>query len=199
MQGLPKRRGMSAIRLLKGALGGLAALLVCLYPFWAWWGLERFGIFPVALVLAVVMALKAMVSRSPKNLGFAAIAVLRAALSALLDAEEPMLFYPVAVNLFLLWLFGSSLSATPIVEKFARLRTPDLPPEGVRWCRGVTKVWCGFFIANGIAALATVLYGDREIWMLWNGCASYVLIGVLFAGEFLLRKISKGRAGRKRQ
>ena len=189
---------MSANRLLKGALGGFAALLACLYPFWAWWGLERFGILPVALVLAVVMALKAMVSRSPKNLGFVAIAVLLAALSALLDAEEPMLFYPVAVNLFLLWLFGSSLSATPIVEKFARLRTPDLPPEGVRWCRGVTKVWCGFFIANGIAALATVLYGDREIWMLWNGCASYVLIGVLFAGEFLLRKISMGRASSRR-
>ena len=185
---------MSASRLLKVITGGAAALLICLYPFWAWWGLSRFGILPVALSLASIMLLRALMSPSRKNFGFAGIALVLAALSAILDAEEPMLFYPVAVNGFLLRLFGTSLSSTPIVEKFARLRTPDLPPEGVRWCRGVTMVWCGFFVLNGSVALATVLYGDRGLWMIWNRCVSYVLIGILFAGEFLLRRIRMRRA-----
>lgn len=107
---------MSASPLLKVITGGAAALLICLYPFWAWWGLSRFGILPVALSLAGIMLLRALMSPSRKNFGFAGIALVLAALSAILDAEEPMLFYPVAVNGFLLWLFGTSLSSTPIVE-----------------------------------------------------------------------------------
>ena len=154
---------MSASRLLKVITGGAAALLICLYHFWAGWGLSRIGILPVALSLASIILLRSLMSPSRKNFGFAAIALVLSALSAILDAEEPMLFYPVAVNGFLLWLFGTSLSSTPIVEKFARLRTPDLPPEGVRWCRGVTKVWCGFFVLNGSVALATVLERVREL------------------------------------
>lgn len=152
---------MSASPLLKVITGGAAALLICLYPFWAWWGLSRFGILPVALSLAGIMLLRALMSPSRKNFGFAGIALVLASLSA-------------------------------------RLRTPDLPPEGVRWCRGVTQVWCGFFVLNGCVALATVLYGDRGLWMIWNGCVSYVLIGILFAGEFLLRRIRMRRAAARK-
>ena len=62
---------MSASRLLKVITGGAAALLICLYPFWAWWGLSRFGILPVALSLASIMLLRALMSPSRKNFGFA--------------------------------------------------------------------------------------------------------------------------------
>ena len=34
--------------------------------------------------------------------------------------------------------------------------------------------------------------------MIWNGCVSYVLIGILFAGEFLLRRIRMRRAAARK-
>ena len=67
---------MSASPLLKVITGGAAALLICLYPFWAWWGLSRFGILPVALSLAGIMLLRALMSPSRKNFGFAGICLL---------------------------------------------------------------------------------------------------------------------------
>ena len=76
-----------------------------------------------------------------------------------------MRLYPVLVNAFLLWAFGTTLlpNRMPMVERFARMKDAVLPPEAVRWCRGVTQVWCGFFILNGAAALATVFLFQRDV------------------------------------
>ena len=189
---------MPASRWIRPLLKGLAALAAGLYPFWAWWGLSHWGILPVAAALALVMLVRAAAKRDLESWGFFATASILALASLLLDAEEPMLLYPVFINVFLLWLFGSSLRGTPLVERLARLKEKNLPPEGVRWCRGVTELWCGFFVVNGITALATVLSGDRSFWMLWNGCVSYVLIGLLFTGEYLLRRIVMKRRTRSR-
>ncbi|STQ08598.1 Predicted membrane protein [Enterobacter cloacae] len=52
----------------------------------------------------------------------------------------------------------------------------------------MTKVWCGFFIGNGAVALFTVLYADLRLWTLWNGMLSYILMGTLMAGEWLVRQ-----------
>ena len=53
--------------------------------------------------------------------------------------------------------------------------------------RTVTKVWCGFFVANGLAALGTALWASPKVWSLYNGVVAYLLMGVLFAGEYLVR------------
>ena len=36
-------------------------------------------------------------------------------------------------------------------------------------------------------ALFNVLYGSLELWTLYNGLISYILIGILFLGEFIVR------------
>lgn len=98
--------------------------------------------------------------------------------------------YPVMVNASLLVLFGLSLFHPPtMVEKLARLQEPDLPPEGVRYTRRVTWVWCGFFIVNGSISLWTTLYGTDEQWALYNGLIAYGLIGALMAGEWCVRQL----------
>ena len=145
--------------------GALFALLAILYPFWAHWGLTNWGVAPVAGLLALVLA----------AVGFTT------------ERDEALLFYPVLMNALGLVLFAGSLRTRPIIERFARMKHPNLPPEGVRWCRKVTVVWCVFFVLNGSAALATVLSGDRDLWTLYNGFVSYLLMGLLFAGEWLLR------------
>ena len=169
------------------AAGAFFVLLACTYPFWPSWGLRHWGVAPVAGVLAVTALARAALSRDPMSLGAGVLAGLVAASGFLLDTETPLLFYPVLMNLLGLVLFASSLRGTPIIVRLARLRHPDLPPEGVRWCRGVTVAWCVFFVVNGSIALATVVSGGRDLWTLYNGFVSYVLMGVMFAGEWLLR------------
>jgi uncharacterized membrane protein len=85
--------------------------------------------------------------------------------------------------------FGGSLwSDMPLVERLARLREPRLPPEGVRYTRRVTQVWCIFFVFNGSMACLTALHGDMALWTMWNGMIAYLLIGALMAGEWLVRR-----------
>jgi uncharacterized membrane protein len=74
-----------------------------------------------------------------------------------------------------------------MVERMARLTEPDLPPEAIGYTRKVTQVWCGFFVINGSIALGTAIWASPEVWTLYNGVIAYVLMGLLFGGEYLVR------------
>lgn len=103
--------------------------------------------------------------------------------------------YPVLMNLIFLFSFGSTLFIGPvIVFRFACLTDKKLAGSFIagrieKYCRKVTIAWCVFFILNGAAALYTVLSQNDKIWSLYNGGISYLLMGILFAVEFAIRKV----------
>jgi uncharacterized membrane protein len=104
------------------------------------------------------------------------------------DSELLLRFYPSLVNLGLLIAFGATLVRGPsMIEKFARLGNPDLPPGAVRYTRRVTQVWCGFFVLNGAFSVYTALYWSRASWSLYNGAIAYGLIGMLLVAEVIWR------------
>ena len=112
------------------------------------------------------------------------------------NAALPLKLYPALVNAAMLLLFGLSLRFPPTaVERLARLQEPDLPPEAVAYTRRVTQMWCGFFILNGGIAVITALWSSERVWALYNGLIAYVLMGALFAGEWLVRQRVKARHG----
>ena len=105
------------------------------------------------------------------------------------DAVLTALFYPVIVNFTMLGYFGWSVVRPPtVVEHIARLKTPDLPPRAVAYTRRVTLTWCAFFLVNGTIALYTALWTPIEMWMIYNSGIAYVAMGIMFAGEFLIRR-----------
>jgi uncharacterized membrane protein len=92
------------------------------------------------------------------------------------------------VNAAMLSVFTYSLFVPPsMVEQFARRREPDLPPQSVTYTRRVTQVWCVFFALNGGIALVTALWASTATWSLYNGFVAYLLMGLLFAGEYGIR------------
>ena len=100
----------------------------------------------------------------------------------------PLKLYPVLVNAALLVIFAYSLIYPPsIIERFARLRDPDLPAQAITYTRRVTQVWFVFFAINGAFALMTTLWASPAIWILYNGVIAYLIMGVLFAGEYVVR------------
>jgi hypothetical protein len=119
--------------------------------------------------------------------------VLMASLAAFVfiaDSRRAAMAYPVVINFGLLSYFWGSLRGGPTaIERLARLEQPELPPEGVRYTRVLTKVWCAFFILNGLFAAFTAWWGDSRLWAAYNGLIAYVLIGGLVLGERLFRPI----------
>lgn len=103
------------------------------------------------------------------------------------NSESLLRLYPALMTWGVAAVFARSLRHPPtVIERIARLQEPDLPPAGVAYTRRVTQIWLAFLLANGTVALATV-FASRELWMLWNGLLSYLLMGSLFAGEWLYR------------
>jgi uncharacterized membrane protein len=179
-----------AIKPLTAALG----ILTVAYPLVVYFAIGHLEPRHLALLLAVLALARALVVRQSfwwvAAGGACALALLSFAANALL----PLKLYPVLVNAVMLAVFGFSLVRPPsVVERLARLAEPDLPDAAVPYTRRVTQVWCGYFIFNGSVALATALWASNHVWALYNGLVSYVLIGLLFGGEWLVRKRVRAR------
>ena len=183
------------------------AIVLVLYPVLIFCAL-RFGEFSprkLALLLLLLVALRIFLfaqhkhpSIPVKEIGFTTILLLCGILTFSLDNAKFLLFYPVLVNSGMLCLFGATLfSKTNLVFRLATfadkriLRIADrIPIE--RYCQKVTIDWCIFFCINGAIALWTVLASDEKWWALYNGFISYILMGILFAVEYGVRKMKQG-------
>jgi uncharacterized membrane protein len=169
----------------------LIAVLMAAYPVLVYFGMRQ-GIPGRWIALGLLFLLALRWGRTVFRIlpGYVLIAIAAgAAFLAWFRGESSVLFYPAAVNAVLLVIFGISLWMPPtVIERLARLRHPDLDGHGVRYTRRVTQVWCGFFAVNGSVAVATALKGDAAVWAFYNGFLAYVLMGVLFGGEWLVRR-----------
>ena len=187
-------------------MGTVAAVLLgtvlLAYPLFVWFGLSQGSPRHVAaillLVVAPIAAIRMRKSQRAAMRGLAAVPLATVSclvLSAVLDAEAFMLAVPVLINAIFLAVFGWSLrsGAMPMVERFARLQEPDLPPEKQAWCRTWTVLWSVFFVANGSTALVLALLvvaeaAPRAWWATYNGLIAYVLMGIMFASEWTMRR-----------
>ena len=110
----------------------------------------------------------------------------------------PML-YPFMVNTAIAITFAMTLIYPPsMIERFARLQEPDLDSFGVYYTRNVTIIWVVFCVVNAGISLVTVIIGDLKLWTLYNGCISYILIGLLMLGEYVVRPYFRTKNERQR-
>lgn len=170
-------------------LSGFAVLLTAVYPLAIWLGrgrVEPRWLAGLLLLAAAARVPSLAISRSARLSAAGALAL--AAVAVYANAMLPLKLYPVLVNAALLMAFGYSLAVPPsVVERIARLRQPALPGPAVRYTRCVTQAWCVFFAANGLVALGTALWASDAAWLLYNGLIAYLLMGLMFAGEYLVR------------
>ncbi|WP_421157578.1 hypothetical protein [Aeromonas dhakensis] len=183
-------------------LSWLAGGALLLYPLAVYWGLTHAGQTPLLLGLLLIFSLRLLpgLLKGRVRLGplpewlwlgrlLACIGLGLTLLSALFSARHWLLYYPLAVSLCLLCLFGWSLTRPmSLVERLARLQDPALPAAAIGYTRRVTQVWCGFFVINGALAAFTIWHGDLALWSLYNGFISYLLMGGLMGAEYLVRR-----------
>lgn len=182
---------------MRRALHALPVLITLLFPLALWLGDGRINSAWLAGSLLLV-GLARWWSAAPTVAAryWAGGTVLLALLALISGASLLLRFYPVLVNGVFLAMFTYSLFMPPsMVERLARLCEPNLPPAAINYTRWVTQVWCGFFIINGAIALYTALYGSLAQWSFYNGLLAYLLMGMLFAGEYCVRYFFKRRHG----
>lgn len=178
----------------------LVGLLVLAYPISVYFGLNYFQPKTMGLGLVVFMLLrffvqgKQLLKLSTQLLPILIIGSILGLAVYLSNSSLLLKLYPSLISLSLFIVFGYSLwQPQTTIERIARLTEPDLSNDGIRYTRKVTYVWCGFFIINGSIALYTALFSSIQFWTFYNGLLSYFLIGLLFAIEYCVRIVLKGR------
>ena len=175
----------------------LFAVIVCIYPLIVYFGVKHFETRYIALALVVLAAVRWILTKSSDRLrgamphaNFVIVALVAVGvLGAVTNSATLLQYYPVLMNVLMFVLFFSSLIWPPtVVERIARITTPDLPDAGVVYTRIVTMVWCGFFVLNGAMSFFTIVSTSLGFWAVYNSAVSYTLMGMLFAGEFVVRK-----------
>ena len=155
----------------------LAFIATLCYPFVIWLGLQHFGLAFLALFLLAIAVLRLYSHRDRTSLTIFVFVAILSAISLWQNQLLPLKLY----------------QKETIIEKFARLKEPDLPPNAVSYIRNLTKIWCVFFFFNGAIALFTAFESSEKIWALYNGFIAYLLIGALMGGEWLYRRYYLGK------
>jgi len=159
--------------------------------------LRLFSIFVIAFAL-IVFVTGTSAKRKTKGISFiwnSALLLGLGGLCFIINSSIILKLYPLLMNILFLAAFGSTLFSPPtMIFRFATMQDKSIQgslneKRVAAYCRKVTFVWCGFFIINGSVAGWTIFSGSDVLWSVYNGLISYILIGTLFAGEFIVRKM----------
>lgn len=172
-------------------------LLLISYPFAVFFGLRYFEPRVVSLLLVALIATRLLLvsAKSGKRastpaLASAALALAIFILVQVFNKEIFVKLYPFFMSMIMLTAFAYTLKKKPsMIERLAKLMPTPPPPEATPYLNKVTIVWCAFFLINGIISLYSAFFASTETWTLYNGFLSYMVMGVIFVGEFAIRHI----------
>ena len=169
--------------------GALGVLLLLAYPVLTH-GAVTTGL--AYLALAAWLCIAALVVLSfPGRWGLAAFALLAAA-PVVADTDALLKLVSVVINLALAVWFGRTLAPgeEPMISWFGRLvRGTELAPDLARYTRYSTVVWTAFFVIMAAAAAALAALATPQTWSLFANGIDYLLVGVLFVGEYVFRRV----------
>jgi len=185
----------------KAFITALIMIFLACYPVIVYVGLTRFNSYLLTVVLVTLLIVRLWLSRplfvkmpwiKPATL----LAVLAIGLSKVMGSDFGIRLYPVIVNTVMFVVFAYSLYKGPsIIETFARITEPELDERAILYTKNVTKIWCVFFVFNASMALYTSVFTSLDVWTLYNGFIAYIIMGFLFAVEWLVRKKVKRNVG----
>ena len=83
--------------------------------------------------------------------------------------------------------FWLSLREKPLVTLFAEKMGHKPDKNMLSYTKKATIAWAIFMTVNTIVSIIT-LFTNLWFWTLYNGLISYILIGIMFIAEYLIRR-----------
>jgi uncharacterized membrane protein len=98
---------------------------------------------------------------------------------------------PVVIYFALATWFGRTLlpGRQPLISGFASLERGELEPELARYTRRLTALWSAFFVFMAVVSAALALLADAGRWSFFTNGVNYVLMALLFVGEYVYRRV----------
>jgi uncharacterized membrane protein len=182
--------------MMKTVLGIISTLFILASPWVLYWTLsqQRVGVAALTLIgWVIVRTIPVLISAKRAQrvaaLQLPAIALVFAFLGWISNNGTWLLILPSATQAAFGLAFLRSLSGTPLIEHFARMMKPELSVPEQAHCRSWTRIWGIYLLVLAATGLALARWATLTVWTAYVGVLSYVLVGVLFAFEYLIRKI----------
>jgi uncharacterized membrane protein len=185
---------------MKAVLGIVSTLFLVASPFVLYWTLTHHDVAVAAVTLiawAVVRIIPVLLSAKREQkwaaLQLSAIALVFAATGWILDSGVWLLVLPSATQATFGLTFLRSVdrkrSRTPLIEHFARMVKAELSVDEQAHCRRWTVIWGCYLLVLAALGLVLAYAATLAVWTLYVGFVNYVLVGALFAVEYVIRKI----------
>lgn len=169
----------------------IIGLVFVFYPFIVFNGLKWFEPSIIALFLVCLTLIRFYFTKNKTTIPLIKVVAINAILllsfNIVVNSAFLLKLYPVVISFSFFSVFVYSLIKPPAIITLIASARDKITESAVIYTRKVTVVWCFFFIFNGLVALWTVFLSD-EYWTLYNGVISYILMGILFACEWLIRR-----------
>ena len=181
---------------MKTVLNIISALFILASPWVLYWTLSQHRVGFAAIMLicwVIVRTIPVLLSAKREQrlaaLQLPAIALTFASLGWVLNNGTWLLVMPSATQGTFGLAFLRSLAGTPLIEHFARMVKPELSVPELANCRSWTRIWGFYLLVLAAIGLALARWATLATWTVYVGILSYVLVGVLFAVEYVIRKI----------
>ncbi|TMQ06419.1 MAG: hypothetical protein E6J90_46425 [Deltaproteobacteria bacterium] len=181
---------------MKTVLGIVSTLFILASPWVLYWTLSQHEVGVAAMTLigwVIVRSIPVLLSARREQrraaLQLPAIALGFAFLGWVSDNGTWFLILPSATQATFGTAFLRSLSTTPLIEHFARMMKPELSVAEQAHCRSWTRIWGVYLLVLAATGLVLARWASLAVWTVYVGVVSYVLVGVLFAIEYFVRKI----------
>lgn len=168
----------------------ISSILFLLYPYLVYRGIKEGMVWVAPTVIASFYFYQAVKARTRRvrmqKIGIVIILFLGAIFYQDLMAK----LVPIIIQLSLMLFFGKTLlrgKGPSLVERFAQLEFPSVPPVLSRYCRNLTILWTGFFAFNVVACILLALFAPVEWWAIFTGVLIFLLTAVLMVAEYIWR------------
>jgi uncharacterized membrane protein len=157
---------------------------------------SRYSLFSESLFVGFCVAAigVALFARSIKALFVQSLALILHLLPVVVPGTNTFLWYPCIVSLCVASLFLVSLwTSQSVCERVADKFEGPLDQFQRNYCRYLTLVWCGVVGMNAVVAGVLAYQEEVDLWGLYNGFMSYLLMGGFMVLEYLFRGYIKKR------
>jgi len=170
--------------------GILSSLLFLLYPYLVYRGIQAGVVWFAPAVIASIYLYQAFKAPNTYLLFKQLDIVFLLALGSVFYQDLIAKVIPVFIQLSLMIFFGKTLkegNGPSLIERFASLDFPNIPPVISQYCRYLTIMWTAFFAFNIVACMVLALFAPTSWWAIYTGVMIFVLSGVLMIGEYIWR------------
>ncbi len=176
---------------MKGMIKGV--IITCLfitYPYLVYKGIERGMAWVAPAIFSGIYLLQSFAISNIRIKIFKAMISIALLLGAYYLQTITAKVLPILIQLMLMYFFGRTLlkgKGPSFIESFVRLEYPVFPPVISIYCRQLTILWTCFFAINAAMCVILAIWGTGFWWTVYNGIFIYLMMGVLFVGEYIYR------------